>query len=58
MEGEPHIVIQPISQTVKPGETITLKCTAFGNPVPAYQWYRNGCILAKKTTETLMVRLL
>ncbi|XDV28723.1 hypothetical protein PO909_031940 [Leuciscus waleckii] len=53
--GEPHIVIQPLSQTVKPGETITLKCTAFGKPAPAYQWYRNGCILAKKTTETLMI---
>ncbi|XP_016102173.1 mucosa-associated lymphoid tissue lymphoma translocation protein 1 homolog [Sinocyclocheilus grahami] len=25
--GEPHIVIHPISQTVKPGETFTLKCT-------------------------------
>uniref|UniRef100_A0A8C2HAY4 Mucosa-associated lymphoid tissue lymphoma translocation protein 1-like n=1 Tax=Cyprinus carpio TaxID=7962 RepID=A0A8C2HAY4_CYPCA len=54
---EPHIVIHPISQTVKPGETFTLKCTALGKPAPAYQWYRNGRILPKQTTETLRVRL-
>ncbi|XP_016120104.1 mucosa-associated lymphoid tissue lymphoma translocation protein 1-like, partial [Sinocyclocheilus grahami] len=53
--GEPHIVIHPISQTVKPGETFTLKCTALGKPVPAYQWYRNGRILPKQTTETLRI---
>ncbi|XP_067246590.1 mucosa-associated lymphoid tissue lymphoma translocation protein 1 isoform X3 [Chanodichthys erythropterus] len=54
-KGEPHIVIHPKSQTVKPGETFTLKCTAFGKPAPAYQWYRNGHLLTKQTTETLRI---
>ncbi|XP_073706946.1 mucosa-associated lymphoid tissue lymphoma translocation protein 1 [Garra rufa] len=53
--GEPHIVIHPISQTVKPGETFTLKCTALGKPAPTYQWYRNGRALPKQTTETLRI---
>ncbi|RXN05355.1 mucosa-associated lymphoid tissue lymphoma translocation 1-like isoform X1 [Labeo rohita] len=53
--GEPYIVVHPISQTVKPGETFTLKCTAFGKPAPDYQWYRNGRILPKQTTETLRI---
>ncbi|ROL43207.1 Mucosa-associated lymphoid tissue lymphoma translocation protein 1 [Anabarilius grahami] len=53
--GEPHIVIRPKSQTVKPGETFTLKCTALGKPAPAYQWYRNGHLLTKQTTETLKI---
>ncbi|XP_051726267.1 mucosa-associated lymphoid tissue lymphoma translocation protein 1 isoform X2 [Ctenopharyngodon idella] len=53
--GEPHIAIHPKSQTVKPGETFTLKCTAFGKPAPAYQWYRNGHLLTKQTTETLRI---
>uniref|UniRef100_A0A8C1ENY1 MALT paracaspase 3 n=1 Tax=Cyprinus carpio carpio TaxID=630221 RepID=A0A8C1ENY1_CYPCA len=54
-KGEPHIVIHPISQTVKPGETFTLKCKALGKPAPAYKWYRNGRILPKQTTETLRI---
>nr|XP_699905.6 mucosa-associated lymphoid tissue lymphoma translocation protein 1 [Danio rerio] len=53
--GEPHVVIHPKSQTVKPGETFTLKCTALGKPAPTYQWYRNGRILTEETKETLKV---
>nr|XP_061812808.1 mucosa-associated lymphoid tissue lymphoma translocation protein 1-like [Nerophis lumbriciformis] len=54
-QGEPHIAIKPKSQTVQPGAKITLCCTAFGNPAPSYQWYKNGCLLSERTTDTLLI---
>ncbi|XP_077566576.1 mucosa-associated lymphoid tissue lymphoma translocation protein 1 [Stigmatopora nigra] len=54
-QGEPHIAIKPKSQTVQSGAKISLRCTAFGNPAPSYQWYRNGCLLSKKTADTLQI---
>ncbi|XP_051512323.1 mucosa-associated lymphoid tissue lymphoma translocation protein 1-like [Myxocyprinus asiaticus] len=53
--GELHIAIHPVCQTVKLGETFTLRCTALGKPTPSYQWYRNGHLLPKQTSETLRV---
>ncbi|XP_019750973.1 mucosa-associated lymphoid tissue lymphoma translocation protein 1 isoform X1 [Hippocampus comes] len=54
-QGEPHIAINPKPQTVQLGEKITLRCAAFGNPAPRYQWYRNGHLLLKNTTGTLQI---
>lgn len=54
--GEPHIAVNPRPQTVRPGARLTLRCTAFGIPPPAYQWYRNGQELKDKTHSTLQIR--
>ncbi|XP_061679544.1 mucosa-associated lymphoid tissue lymphoma translocation protein 1 [Syngnathoides biaculeatus] len=54
-QGQPHIAINPKPQTVQPGAKFTLRCAAFGNPAPRYQWYRNGHLLARNTTDTLQI---
>ncbi|KAM9815578.1 mucosa-associated lymphoid tissue lymphoma translocation protein 1 [Syngnathus typhle] len=54
-QGNPHIAINPKPQTVQPGAKITLRCSAFGNPAPRYQWHRNGLALLKNTTDTLQI---
>ncbi|XP_061630296.1 mucosa-associated lymphoid tissue lymphoma translocation protein 1 [Phyllopteryx taeniolatus] len=54
-QGEPHIAINPKPQTVQLGAKFTLRCAAFGNPAPRYQWYRNGHLLLKNTTDTLQI---
>jgi hypothetical protein len=38
----PSITTQPVSQTKQLGQTATFSVGASGNPVPAYQWSRNG----------------
>ncbi|XP_010894829.1 mucosa-associated lymphoid tissue lymphoma translocation protein 1 isoform X3 [Esox lucius] len=53
--GEPHIAVHPVSQNVRQGERLTLLCSAFGIPIPKYQWYRNGHPLHGKTTDTLQI---
>lgn len=53
--GEPYIAVNPKSQTVQRGSKVTLRCVAFGNPAPRYQWYRNGQPLLRKTGDTLQV---
>ena len=55
-EGEPHIAVNPKPQSVQPGAKCTLRCVAFGNPAPQYQWYRNGQPLQDKTSDILQVR--
>lgn len=55
-QGEPHIAINPKSQTVRHGSKFTLRCAAFGIPTPHYQWYRNGQPLTKKSADTLQVK--
>ncbi|CAL8262046.1 unnamed protein product [Merluccius merluccius] len=54
-QGEPHIVINPMSQTVQEGHKFILQCGAFGNPAPHYQWYKNGQLLQDKNSETLQI---
>ncbi|XP_061532686.1 mucosa-associated lymphoid tissue lymphoma translocation protein 1 isoform X1 [Phycodurus eques] len=54
-QGKPHIAINPKPQTVQLGAKFTLRCAAFGNPAPRYQWYRNGHLLLKNTTDTLQI---
>ena len=54
-KGEPHIAVHPKPKTILQGERLTLLCSAFGIPMPQYQWYRNGHPLHDKTTDTLQV---
>ncbi|XP_062860635.1 mucosa-associated lymphoid tissue lymphoma translocation protein 1 [Trichomycterus rosablanca] len=54
--GEPYIVIHPqLHQTVKCGDTFTLKCVAISMPSPQYQWYHNGHLLPEEKAETLKI---
>nr|XP_029523858.1 mucosa-associated lymphoid tissue lymphoma translocation protein 1-like [Oncorhynchus nerka] len=53
--GELHIAVHPAPQTVRQGQRLTLSCSAFGIPIPHYQWYRNGHPLLGKTTNTLQI---
>ncbi|XP_036417621.1 mucosa-associated lymphoid tissue lymphoma translocation protein 1 isoform X1 [Colossoma macropomum] len=56
-KGEPYIIVQPTpQQTVRHGDTITLKCSAFGMPSPQYQWYHNGHLLPKENKEIIEIK--
>ncbi|XP_067091643.1 mucosa-associated lymphoid tissue lymphoma translocation protein 1 [Osmerus mordax] len=54
-KGEPHIAVHPKPKTILQGERLMLLCSAFGIPMPQYQWYRNGHPLHDKTTDTLQI---
>lgn len=43
----------PASQTVFGGANVTYTASAFGNPVPAYQWLKNGTNILGATSNTL-----
>ncbi|KAK2510788.1 Malt1 [Columba guinea] len=45
-ENKLHICIQPQLQNLTVGDALVLECGAVGNPVPHYQWFRNGFPLA------------
>jgi formylglycine-generating enzyme required for sulfatase activity len=47
----PIIAVQPQSQTARIGQSIQYKVRAAGNPVPAYQWKKNG-ILIQNAVDT------
>ncbi len=38
----PSITIQPVSQTVAAGRSVTFTATVSGTPVPFFQWQKNG----------------
>ena len=47
--GLPVIAVQPASQTVSAGQSVTFTTVASGNPTPTYQWYRNGVAVSGAT---------
>jgi len=48
----PVITVQPVSQTVAPGGSVTFTVTATGTS-PTYQWQKNGVAVGGATTNTL-----
>lgn len=48
----PIVTRQPVSQTVLAGTSVTLTATAAGNPLPAYQWYRNDTVIPGATNSS------
>jgi len=49
----PSITLQPVSQTVPAGETVTFTVAAVGTAPLSYQWQRNGVNLAGATSAAL-----
>ena len=49
----PIITRHPQAQRVVAGETGTASVSVVGNPLPTYQWKKNGSTLAGKTAPTL-----
>ncbi|NXP25911.1 MALT1 protein, partial [Scytalopus superciliaris] len=49
------ICIQPQSQHLTAGDALVLECGAVGNPIPHYQWFRNGLPLANGSKNVYMV---
>ncbi|XP_071657776.1 mucosa-associated lymphoid tissue lymphoma translocation protein 1-like isoform X9 [Patagioenas fasciata] len=45
-ENKLRICIQPQLQNLTVGDALVLECGAVGNPIPHYQWFRNGFPLA------------
>ncbi|XP_015703673.2 mucosa-associated lymphoid tissue lymphoma translocation protein 1 isoform X7 [Coturnix japonica] len=49
------ICIQPQPQNLTVGDALVLECGAVGNPIPQYQWYRNGFPLANGSKNVYTV---
>ncbi|XP_050184700.1 LOW QUALITY PROTEIN: mucosa-associated lymphoid tissue lymphoma translocation protein 1 [Myiozetetes cayanensis] len=67
LRGSPHgilggfprnklaICVQPRPQNLAAGEALLLECGAVGNPVPRYQWFRDGLPLANGSRSVYTV---
>lgn len=53
--ARPTFTRQPQGQTVLAGTAITLSVSVNGNPVPTFQWYRNGELIGGATGATLQI---
>ena len=49
----PAITQQPVSKTPDPSTSITLTASASGNPIPTYQWLKNGIAINGATSSSL-----
>jgi hypothetical protein len=49
----PTFTLQPVSQTVAIGATVTFTAAASGNPTPTLQWRKDGAALAGATGPSL-----
>src|SRR6185436_14187565 len=49
----PSVTTPPITRTVVAGSNVTLSVSASGNPVPSFQWSRDGVTLPGATNNSL-----
>uniref|UniRef100_A0A8C6YUZ5 MALT1 paracaspase n=1 Tax=Nothoprocta perdicaria TaxID=30464 RepID=A0A8C6YUZ5_NOTPE len=54
-ENKLRICIQPQPQNLSVGDALVLECGAVGNPIPHYQWFRNGFPLADGSKNVYML---
>jgi len=52
---DPAILVQPASQKVELGDNATISITAAGTPPVAYQWWKDGDVLAGATGNALVL---
>jgi len=51
----PAITEQPLSQTLYLNQTTTFTVVSTGNPVPTYQWYKNGAVITGATNASYTI---
>jgi alpha-tubulin suppressor-like RCC1 family protein len=51
----PSITTQPLSQTLYLNQTTTFTVVSTGNPVPTYQWYKNGAVITGATNASYTI---
>ncbi len=49
----PTIITHPQSQVISAGESVTFTIEADGDPVPTFQWYKDGTEISGETSTTL-----
>lgn len=54
----PQITLQPIDLSAAVGDRTTFVANAIGNPVPTFQWQRNGTAIAGATTASYQTPVL
>ncbi|XP_063176649.1 mucosa-associated lymphoid tissue lymphoma translocation protein 1 isoform X4 [Chroicocephalus ridibundus] len=54
-ENKLRICVQPQPQNLTVGDALVLECGAVGNPIPHYQWFRNGFPLANGSKNVYMI---
>jgi hypothetical protein len=55
LSAPPRIVVQPQSQSARPGDTVVFSVTAEGMGLLSYRWRREGHFLAGQTSSTLVL---
>lgn len=48
----PAITLQPLSQTINTGQSVTFSVAASGNPIPVFQWQKNSLNIANATSAS------
>jgi plastocyanin len=51
----PVFTVQPASQTVPAGTSVTFSVTASGSPTPTYQWRKNGAKISGATSSSYTI---
>jgi len=55
INSAPHIEVQPIPATVYAGEDVSFIVVAVGDPIPTYQWFKNGAPISGATSSTYAI---
>lgn len=55
LEVSPQLVYKFIEQTMQPGPSVSLKCSATGNPTPQISWNLDGFPLPNVNTFSLIL---